>query len=156
MLDEGYEKKTGKSRAGGVEGCTSNESAMLPVKDVEGNPMPLVSFPLWVARKTCGADPRWALVYEMESDKARDSGRGLCDLATWRETEEAYGYRKHLRPRDRGRCFRRSHVPGPGSPESAYDLLPCGLFIKDGITRVVNGLKADDHAKSPSRKEPRG
>jgi GxxExxY protein len=27
-------------------------------------------------------------------------------------------------------------------------------LIKDGITRVVNGLEEDDHAKSPSRKEP--
>jgi hypothetical protein len=26
--------------------------------------------------------------------------------------------------------------------------------IKDGITRIVNGLEEDDHAKSPSRKEP--
>ena len=25
--------------------------------------------------------------------------------------------------------------------------------IKDGITRIVNGLEEDDHAKSPSRKE---
>jgi len=27
-------------------------------------------------------------------------------------------------------------------------------LIKDGITRIVNGLEEDDHAKSPSRKEP--
>jgi GxxExxY protein len=27
-------------------------------------------------------------------------------------------------------------------------------LIKDGITRIVNGLQEDDHAKSPSRKEP--
>jgi len=26
-------------------------------------------------------------------------------------------------------------------------------LIEDGITRVVNGLEEDDHAKSPSRKE---
>jgi GxxExxY protein len=26
-------------------------------------------------------------------------------------------------------------------------------LIKDGITRIVNGLEEDDHAKSPSRKE---
>jgi hypothetical protein len=26
-------------------------------------------------------------------------------------------------------------------------------LIKDGITRIVNGLEDDDHAKSPSRKE---
>ena len=26
--------------------------------------------------------------------------------------------------------------------------------IKDGITRIVNGLEDDEHAKSPSRKEP--
>jgi hypothetical protein len=26
--------------------------------------------------------------------------------------------------------------------------------IKDGITRIVNGLEEDDHAKSPRRKEP--
>jgi hypothetical protein len=26
-------------------------------------------------------------------------------------------------------------------------------FIKDGITRVVNGLEDDSHAKSPSREE---
>jgi GxxExxY protein len=26
-------------------------------------------------------------------------------------------------------------------------------LIKDGITRIVNGLEKDDHAKSPSRKE---
>ena len=26
-------------------------------------------------------------------------------------------------------------------------------LIKDGITRIVNGLQDDDHAKSPSRKE---
>ena len=26
-------------------------------------------------------------------------------------------------------------------------------WIKDGITRIVNGLVDDDHAKSPSRKE---
>jgi GxxExxY protein len=29
-------------------------------------------------------------------------------------------------------------------------------LIKDGITRIVNGLEEDDHAKSPSRKEPQG
>lgn len=28
------------------------------------------------------------------------------------------------------------------------------VLIKDGITRIVNGLEEDDHAKSPSRKEP--
>jgi GxxExxY protein len=27
-------------------------------------------------------------------------------------------------------------------------------LIKDGITRIVNGLEEDDHAKSTSRKEP--
>jgi len=27
-------------------------------------------------------------------------------------------------------------------------------LIKDGITRIVNGLEEDDHAKSQSRKEP--
>jgi hypothetical protein len=27
-------------------------------------------------------------------------------------------------------------------------------LIKEGITRIVNGLEDDDHAKSPSRKEP--
>ncbi len=27
------------------------------------------------------------------------------------------------------------------------------LLIKDGITRIVNGLEDDSHAKSPSRKE---
>jgi GxxExxY protein len=27
-------------------------------------------------------------------------------------------------------------------------------FIRDGITRIVNGLEDDDHAKAPSRKEP--
>jgi GxxExxY protein len=27
------------------------------------------------------------------------------------------------------------------------------VLIKDGITRIVNGLEDDDHAKSPSRKE---
>jgi hypothetical protein len=26
-------------------------------------------------------------------------------------------------------------------------------LIKDGITRIVNGLEDDDHAKPPSRKE---
>jgi hypothetical protein len=26
-------------------------------------------------------------------------------------------------------------------------------IIDDGITRIVNGLEDDDHAKSPSRKE---
>jgi hypothetical protein len=26
-------------------------------------------------------------------------------------------------------------------------------LIKDGITRIVNGLEEDDHAKSPGRKE---
>ena len=29
-------------------------------------------------------------------------------------------------------------------------------LIKDGITRVVNGLQDDDHAKAPGRKEPQG
>ena len=28
------------------------------------------------------------------------------------------------------------------------------VLIKDGITRVVNGLEDDIHAKSPSRKDP--
>ncbi len=28
------------------------------------------------------------------------------------------------------------------------------LLIKDGITRIVNGLEDDDHTKPPSRKEP--
>ena len=27
-------------------------------------------------------------------------------------------------------------------------------LIRDGITRIVNGLQDDDHAKAPSRKEP--
>ena len=27
-------------------------------------------------------------------------------------------------------------------------------LIKDGITRIVNGLEDDDHAKAPHRKEP--
>jgi hypothetical protein len=27
-------------------------------------------------------------------------------------------------------------------------------LIQDGITRIVNGLEEDDHAKPPSRKEP--
>jgi hypothetical protein len=26
-------------------------------------------------------------------------------------------------------------------------------LIRDGITRIVNGLEDDDHAKAPSRKE---
>jgi hypothetical protein len=34
--------------------------------------------------------------------------------------------------------------------------LPINFYvppIKDGITRIVNGLENDDHAKPPSRKE---
>ena len=28
------------------------------------------------------------------------------------------------------------------------------VLIQDGITRIVNGLEDDEHAKSPSRQEP--
>ena len=65
---------------------------------------------------------------------------------------------------------------GPGLLESVYQTAPVhkkqlltylrladkrlGLLInfhvpliKDGITRIVNGLEDDDHAKAPSRKE---
>ncbi len=35
----------------------------------------------------------------------------------------------------------------------SVELLAPVALIKDGITRVVNGLEDDDHAKSPSRKD---
>jgi len=51
-------------------------------------------------------------------------------------------------------AFRIHTTLGPGADKRLGLMINFHVaLIKDGITRIVNGLEDDSHAKSPSRKE---
>ncbi|MGA3236148.1 MAG: hypothetical protein ABSG03_07595 [Bryobacteraceae bacterium] len=71
----------------------------------------------------------------------------LCGFAPWREIIDGSDDWEHHR---QGDCRRRF----PARRQRLGLLINFHVpLIKDGITRIVNGLEDDDHAKPPSRKE---